>query len=535
MPKRRSYLSGGDFTRNYKIKPNCVLDQFHASPAHIRFLVGPWRSGKSVACVMELMTRAAQQTPGPDGVRRSRWAIVRNHHTELKSTTLQTFIQWFPPGRYGELKMDLPMTYIVHFGDVEAEFVFMALNREEDLMKLQSFECTGAWVNEGRFVPRAIIDDLAGRTGQYPDKQMGGATWRGLIVDTNPPDEDHWLPALEAQVKAWRDAKASGKPPPEMESNDPTLMLMPAAEPSETETLSASVSFNPDLYEFFHQPSGLSAEAENAENLPDGYYMQTAQAHAHDPEWIRVYMHGLYGGMAGTRVVYPNFKEYNEVAGIRIPWNVSSDELEPVPGLPIYLGWDFGLTPACIVAQLHPAPVRQLRVLQEILGTNVNVRDFIRSTVRWWMENKYRGYQIISTGDPAGAARSQETGQTSLGILRQEGIPTDAAESNDPTLRIDAVENYINWAPGGQPALLLDPRCRVLIQGFKKGYRWKRKKREGQTVYVDTIDKDGNIFTHPHDGLQYLCLGIQKAGRVSQVQRNIGQGNMRQRLAPVVP
>jgi len=35
-------------------------------------------SGKSSACVMELIRRASLQEPGPDGIRRSRWAVVRN-------------------------------------------------------------------------------------------------------------------------------------------------------------------------------------------------------------------------------------------------------------------------------------------------------------------------------------------------------------------------------------------------------------------------------------------------------------------------
>ena len=62
--------------------------QFHASNAFVRGLVGPIGSGKSVACCMEVIRRGLEQAPGPDGVRRTRWAFIRQTYPELKSTTI---------------------------------------------------------------------------------------------------------------------------------------------------------------------------------------------------------------------------------------------------------------------------------------------------------------------------------------------------------------------------------------------------------------------------------------------------------------
>ena len=43
---------------------------------YVRCVMGCVGSGKSVACCMDIMLRAIQQPPGPDGIRRSRIAIV---------------------------------------------------------------------------------------------------------------------------------------------------------------------------------------------------------------------------------------------------------------------------------------------------------------------------------------------------------------------------------------------------------------------------------------------------------------------------
>ena len=39
---------------------------------------------------------------------------------------------------------------------------------------------------------KAVIDGTI-RVGRYPSKEDGGPTWRGVILDTNPPDDDHYI------------------------------------------------------------------------------------------------------------------------------------------------------------------------------------------------------------------------------------------------------------------------------------------------------------------------------------------------------
>ena len=59
-----------------------TLKKFALSNVRTRCAMGPFGSGKSSACVMEIIRRAHMQAPGPDGIRRSRWAVIRNCYSD---------------------------------------------------------------------------------------------------------------------------------------------------------------------------------------------------------------------------------------------------------------------------------------------------------------------------------------------------------------------------------------------------------------------------------------------------------------------
>ena len=67
-----------------------VVEAYHASDSFVRGLMGPVGSSKSSASCVEIFRRACEQKPS-NGVRRSRWAIIRNTYPELKSTTIKTW------------------------------------------------------------------------------------------------------------------------------------------------------------------------------------------------------------------------------------------------------------------------------------------------------------------------------------------------------------------------------------------------------------------------------------------------------------
>ena len=77
--------------------PGPVSQAFIESRAFLRGIMGPFGSGKSTLCCVTILDLALKQAPGPDGVRRSRWAIVRQTYPELKTTTIKTWHDIVPP------------------------------------------------------------------------------------------------------------------------------------------------------------------------------------------------------------------------------------------------------------------------------------------------------------------------------------------------------------------------------------------------------------------------------------------------------
>lgn len=230
--------------RELRYKPPPTVKRFLKSDAFVRGIVGPVGSGKSSGCNLELVRRSKMQARGPDGIRRSRWVVVRNTYGQLADTTRKTFEEWVPQdlGSWNEQRFQFNMK----FDDVEAEILFRALDRPEDVQKLLSLDITGAYVNEGREVPRAVLDILQTRAGRYPSKAHGGATWSGIWFDTNPWHDGHWGQDLFAK-------KLPG-------------------------------------HELYRQPGGRDPDAENVENLLEGYYDRLCIGK--DREWIRVYVDG---------------------------------------------------------------------------------------------------------------------------------------------------------------------------------------------------------------------------------------------------
>ncbi len=431
--------------KEIKYQASPALWTFHQSDAFVRGVMGPVGSGKSTACCWELFRRLQEQEPGPDGIRRSRWAVVRNTYRELSDTTVKTWLDWFDD--VGDF-VNQDMAHRIKFADVEAELLFRALDRPADVKKLLSLELTGAWVNEAREVPRAVIDMLQGRVGRYPSKREGGPTWLGVIMDTNPPDSDHWWYRLFEEVA-------------------------------------------PDGWRLFRQPSGRGADAENLENLPDGYY-DRLQA-GKDDEWIAVYVDGEYGFISEGRPVYPEFRDHLHVA---------KESIEVLDGTPVVIGIDFGLTPAAVFGQRD---VRgRWRWIHELVTEDMGAVRF-GELLQNEMASRFPACEFQVWGDPAGDQRAQTDETTPFQILRARGIKARPAPSNDFTLRRESVATPLSRLVDGEPGLLISPSCTTLRKAMGGGYCYKRVQVTGDERFHDKPDK--NQYSHVADAAQYLMLG----------------------------
>jgi hypothetical protein len=429
--------------------------------------MGPIGSGKSVACCMEIVSRAREQSPNSHGVRSSRWAVIRNTYPELKTTTIKTWQEWIPP-TVCTFTYAAPITARFHADlpdgtRMELEIFFLALDQPQDVKKLLSLELTGVWVNEAREIPKSVIDAAMSRVGRYPSKRQGGFTWSGMIADTNPPDDDHWWYEMAEVVR-------------------------------------------PDCWRFFRQPPALlktdgkyapNPAAENIQNHTLGYDYYTRQLAGKAPEWIKVYLLGDYGTVQDGKPVYPEFVDAT---------HISAEKLVPYKGLPLLLGWDFGMTPACVIGQLSPKG--QLRVLTELVAQDMGIRRFVTDVVKPYLANTYPGMKAVGIGDPAGAQRAQSDERTCFMELEAMGLPAIAAATNTFTARREAVSGFLRRTTDGSPGFLMDPQCKVLRKGFNGGYKYERIQVSGEARYKEQPAK--NSYSHPHDALQYLTMHCEQ-------------------------
>ena len=448
--------------------PSSTGIRFHDDDSFVRIVMGPYGSGKTTLAINEIVRRACSMPVWTTSRRRkSRWAIIRNTSGELSSTTLKSWLDWF--GDLGDVytRQKPLLTYQHTFNDghgiVELELIFIALDRPDDIKKIKSFELTGAYINEMSEVPEAILNHMKGRVNRYPSKAFCPTPyWSGIIADTNPPDEDHWI------YKKFEEEVIEG-------------------------------------HAIFKQPAGLlqredgsyiiNPDADNISNLHNDYYLQLSRGQT--SEFIKVFCLGLYGTVGTGKRVYPEFN--SDVHAV--------DKLEAIQGEPLYLGWDFGLTPACVVVQLSSRG--QLLVLKEYVGEDIGIRTFAESVVIPALVKDFPYNKVgYSEADPSGVAKSQIVETTScIGELNELGIPTSPASTNKILPRVAAVRYFLNKMTDGKPSFLIDKKnCPVLYKGFLKNYVFSRLAVTGYERYKDEPDK--NEASHPHDGLQYICLKL---------------------------
>lgn len=452
-----------------------IVAAFHDSTADIRFLMGPVGSSKSSASICELIKRGFEQQPGPDGKRHSRFGIIRNTFPELQSTTLKTVQHWLP---FGKLTMSAPFTQRLQTGEVDIELVFLAVDRPDDIGKLLSLELTGAWLNEVRELPKAVLDMCGGRVGRFPPMVDRGPTWSGIICDTNMPDADHWIYRLAEEER-------------------------------------------PDGFAFFKQPGGVlwdgrkwvdNPNAENVANLPPNYYQRQLAGKAE--AWIRVYLAAEYAYVGDDRPVFPEFVDSAHVA---------REPFAAITGLPLRIGVDFGLTPAAVIAQRTASG--QWRCIDELCMDDMGIVRFAEALTRL-LDDRFPGFpnnQIVGVGDPAGMARSQVDERSALAVLKEHtGIDFRPAPTNAFSLRREAVAGTMNRMIDGQPGLLVSPSCKMLRKALAGAYCFRRIQVGGDERYNDRPDK--GPYSHIADALQYAVVGGGEARVVMNRERRMDRG-----------
>jgi len=420
-------------------------------------------SAKTTAVLFKMLYHAQLQRPGQDGIRRTRWVVVRNTAPQLKDTTINSFMTWFKPGVVGKWVASRTM-FVFEFGDVYAEVLFRPLDTPDDVSRVLSLEVTGAVLDEFVEIPQEIVEALSGRCGRYPSTHEGGASWWGMWGASNPGNEDSWW-------YNWLDVEERGDRPENMT--------------------------------YFEQPSGWSKYAENIANLPGkrGYYENLAVGKS--PAWVKQFIEVAWGYSMSGKPVYPVFNADIHVAKEPIRFD---------PQGTILIGFDAGLTPSAIFGILDSHG--RVLILDELTSEHMGAKRFCNELLMPKMQSRFPRNEFSIFCDPAVVQRAQTDERAVKDIMEEElGFEVDTAYSNALAERINSVESRLLRLTTAGPALLIDPRCRILIRGFRSGYKYKVNKK-GDTA----PQPDKNSYSHPHDACQYLSMGFSDTVRRQSIK-----------------
>ncbi len=436
-------------TLTYRPPPTVV--DFLCSDKFANFIIGPVGSGKTTGMLFRIAKMAKEQRPNAQGIRKFRAILVRNTLQQLMDTSLRSWLTWFPEGEAGSYERTNKIFHL-RFDDVQCEVWFRPLDTPDDVRRLLSVEANIICFDEFREINPDIYNAATGRVGRYPSAKDGGPYKDdgtpnfGVFGATNPPDADTF----------WE-----------------KLLTEP-----------------PENVAVFFQPSGLSQNAENTDNLPEGYYENLCAGKSQD--WIDVYVEGKFGkSLAGQ----PVFKSFNTAT------HIAKGELKPVKSdaRPLIIGMDFGLNPSATINQMDMKG--RLLTLDELTSDGMGVTRFAQTLLKPLLANRFPGMKVIIIGDPAGSQRAQTDERSVFDILRAEKFKVIPARTNSIVARVAAVDRFLLRTIDGEPGHLIDPRCKSLIAALRGQYRYKIKKN-GEME--DTPEK--NAASHIADAHQYACL-----------------------------
>ncbi len=455
--------------KKYNAEPTARL--FHNDNTLYRILEGPVGCGKSAACVMELLMRGMRQEPYK-GVRKSRWGVVRSTYPELRSTTIKTFQMWIPDS-VCPIVYDTPIRAAMkqRMADgttLDIEFIFLALEAEEDIKKLLSFELTGFWVNEIRELPKEVFDYMRGRVPRYPQKVaddgFDGATYSGVIGDTNPPKVGHWLHTLFEGEEGPPEGFKLFKYPPAV---------------------------------YFDNRIGLwqvNPDAENLRNLDSNYYKN--QIAGNSEAYVRNMLAGEYGVALHGKPIFPQFSQR---------FHVAKETIRPDRSLPLILGFDFGLNPACVFAQLSRRG--KLCILDALAPADEDLESFCKDYVLPLLNEKYSGFAVQCVGDPAGRGRSGLDKRNAFDVVGEFGLRLTPAMTNAFAPRKEAVDWFLNRNDG----FVVSPHVTYIVEAFVGGYVYEKMKQSLAGTSRNKEKAEKNEFSHGMDAVQYIALYEWKA------------------------
>jgi len=209
--------------------------------------------------------------------------------------------------------------------------------------------------------------------------------------------------------------------------------------------------------------------------LPDAYINLLEENY--DDTMLKAYRDGQFVNISALSTYYP-FERSKNVK--RCEYDRSQ---------PVQIGLDFNNDPmCCILFNTHKVSPK-VRVFDEFSLSHQGQGDLLTSRMCQTIKDKYPNNKYIVYPDASGVQRHTSAMHSDIDILRQHGFEVKVRKSNPPVVnRVNSVNKML------EGNILIDPRCKVLIQDLEKVTN-KQGTRD--------IDKSNKLLTHATDALGY--------------------------------
>lgn len=471
---------------NYKPSPTGLA--LHNCNKFLKMIVGPYGSGKSCACAVDVLINACAQAPAKDGVRYSRVGVIRSSYPELQSTTRRSLMEVLPDACGTITGSGSPMRglYNIPLQDgtrVQLELELRSLATEDDIEKIKSCNWTFAWINEATGCAPAVYTAVTARVGRFPALDLGGVTWGGVIMDFNRPAPQTWLDDfIKNPQKNWA---VFSQPPAAFKKEDDAGNTIYEINPDAENLHNLGAAEEDDPPGFTAKDRGMRYYRYQIESL-----VRTGRTDVVDNQYCMLDVPIVDG-----KPVFSNFDKGRHVAKL---------EIAPLPLRNIIIGCDTsGLHPAAAILQEQQG---RWCILDELFADNEGFEVFLYGMLVPLLRQKYANNPVIAAIDPSNQ-RDSWHGVTPKERFAEVGIVATTEISNSPRARIACVEHMLNLYSGG---LLVSPTCTLIIQGFVSDYRYRRLRAAGTMGAVYTPQPEKGTASHLMDSVQYACLLIQK-------------------------
>ncbi len=424
--------------------------------------------------------------------------IFRDTWENCRDTTQKEFFHWFPEDVYGKyIKSEKLWEWLPSSG-LTGTVNFLGMDDPKDAAKLQSKFFGIACCDEPSpaagtgGIDKSIIQILLGRLRQK------GMQWYAVKLAQNNPDETHWTYQMFVDPGTPATADAPG---------------------------------------FTHFQTKTP---ENVRNLPPGYYQSMMRDLADRPDLQRRMAKGEFGFQQLGKPVCPSFD-----ANVH-----SADELDVPASGEMWMSWDGGHTPVCVIGIIAPSGV--LLITDAITIDDGGTYQLIEDKVFPLLETKYAKYRgrWEHTGDPALITADQsDTNQSPVRKIRRllgggwHAGPKELEPGVNPLNRRLSL-----LGKGGKGMIIVDKKNAAgVFYALRGGWHY--------AVHPGGVVSPSPVKNHPHsdfgDAMRYLCGHLYPQGeerkstkhrysgssgaRYTAAHSGIGERSLRQKKATLPP